>query len=1033
MLHESVESYRNLIVQVKDYAIFTTDPRGIITSWNEGCKNVLGYDRGEFIGQSIEMLFTPEAVASGVVDTELKVAAEKGSANNDRWMMRKGGERFWASGMTTGVQDDGGLVGFTKVLRDLTERKQAEERLRQSQTYLRLLIESLPQLVWTCRSDGECDYLSPQWAPYTGVPESEQLGFGWLDQLHPDDREPARAAWKRAVSENEIFDMEFRIRSADGNFRWFKARAAPLRSEEGEIIKWFGTNTDIEDQKRVEEQLRKSRERLRVERDFSDKTVDSLPGVFYLFNQQGKFLRWNKNLEEITGYDADEVAGMTPLEFIFEEDRTAVRLKIEEVFETGEANIEARLLAKGGRATTYFFTGRRIVVDGQPCLLGNGVDITELKRAEDAAAALVAIVESSDDAIIGTDLQGTITSWNKGAEKLYGYTAAEAIGRPVAMLIPPQRRDEELLVLERIREGKQIDHYETIRRRKDGTDVAVSLTASPIRNRAGDIIGGSKIARDITERKQAEEALRESEERYRLLVENAVDFAIITTDLRGRVTGWNTGAERILGYSEAEMIGQPAHVIFLPEDIERAHPEQEMRRAVSRGRSVNERWHVRKDGSRFYGSGLMMPLHSASGELRGFVKIFRDLTDQKRAQEEREQLLAREREARAEAEEANQLKDEFLATVSHELRSPLNAILGWASLLRDSRVRGEQLGRAVEIIERNAQSQARLIEDLLDVSRIVSGKLSVHMRPTILNQVVEGVVADMRPSADAKGIDLRLTESGEEINIIGDANRLQQVIWNLLSNAIKFTPDGGRIEVEMKRVGAHVELRVSDTGRGISPEFLPHVFDRFRQAYRTDAGARAGLGLGLTIVQHIIEAHGGTVMVESAGVGQGATFTVKLPVAASTPVTIPAVESRQLELKAGALPSLSGVRVLVVDDDEDARGVLSAVLGSYGAEVTTATNAAQALEILAADSPNVLVSDINMPGMDGYELIRRVRAMERERGGKIPAVALTAYARAEDRVRALQAGYQMHVPKPIEPAELEVVVATLTKSFNRSG
>ncbi len=784
MPHESVESYRNLIAQVKDYAIFTTDPRGVITSWNEGCKNLLGYDEDEFIGQHFKMLFTPEAVAAGAADKELELAAEYGSASDDRWMMRKGGERFWAGGITTGVRDGGNLMGFTKVLRDLTERKEYEERLQQSQQYFRLVAESLPHLVWTCRPDGECDYLSPQWTLYTGAPESRQLGFGWLEYVHPDDREFVIMAWNRQVNENRAYDIDFRICRADGVYRWFKARAVPLRTDQGEIIKWFGTCTDIEDHKR------------------------------------------------------------------------------------------------------------------------------------------------------------------------------------------------------------------------------------------------------------AEDLLRESEERYRLLVENAIDFAIITADLHGHVTGWNTGAERILGYSEAEMIGKPAHIIFPPEDIESAYPEKEMRQAVARGRSVSERWHIRKNGSRFWGSGLMMPLRDASGELPGkllgYVKIFRDLTAQKRAEEERERLLASEREARAEAEKANRLKDEFLATVSHELRSPLNAILGWSRLLRDPKVREDQLERALEIIERNAQSQSRLIEDLLDVSRIVSGKLSVRMRPAALDRAVEGVAGDMRPSAEAKGIDLRLTKSGAGISVIGDAERLQQVVWNLLSNAIKFTPDGGRIEVELKRVGAHVELRVSDTGRGISPEFLPYIFDRFRQANRTDAGARAGLGLGLAIVRFIVEAHGGSVTAESPGVGQGATFTVKLPIAQDRSEVVPAIESRQLQSKIGALPSLSGVKVLVVDDDEDARDVLSAVLSSFGAEVTTAADAEQALNYLAAEKPDVLVSDINMPGMDGYELLRRVRAMEHGRGGRIPAVALTAYARAEDRVQALQAGFQMHVPKPIEPAELEVVVATLASNFNRS-
>jgi PAS domain S-box-containing protein len=901
MFYEGEEFYRNLIAQVKDYAIFTADPQGVITTWNEGCKNVLGYDRDEFIGQHFKMLFTPESVILDVPNKEIEFAAKKGSASDDRWMMRKSGKLFWASGITTAVRDEAGnLSGFIKVLRDLTEQKQLEEQLRQEQLYLSMLIEGLPQLIWTFSPDGECDYLSPQWVRYAGVPESEQIGLGWLNQLHPNDRETTIAAWNRAVKEKKIFDTEHRIRRADGNYRWFKTRAVPLLSEEGEISKWFGTHTDIEDQKRVEALLRENEGRLLVERDFSNEIIDTLPGVFYLFDQQGKFLRWNKNLEEITGHSGDEIALMAPLEFIVEEDRPAVERKIEEVFVSGEANIEARLLTINGLGVPYFFTGRRIVIDGQPHLIGSGVDISERWRGEETAAYLAAIVESSDDAIISTDLQGSIKSWNRGAERIYGYTAAETIGKPVTMLHPPDRWNEEPRILELIRMGDRIDHYETLRRRKDGTDIDISLTVSPILNHVGDVIGASKTSRDITWRKRAEE--------------------------------------------------------------------------------------------------------------------------------EREQLLASERDSRSEAEEANRLKDEFLATISHELRSPLNAILGWARLLREPDMRWDQMERALETIERNAQAQARLIEDLLDVSRIVSGKLSIQMRPVTLNSTVQSAVADLRLAAETKGIDLRLTED-EEIKLIGDADRLQQVVWNLLSNAIKFTHEGGRVEVGLKRVGERAELWVRDTGRGISPEFLPHVFDRFRQATRTDARSRAGLGLGLAIVRHIVEAHGGNVTAESAGVGLGATFVCILPLVGAEQEVVPAIERQLTQLKVKATSSLKGIKVLVVDDDEDAREMLEAALNSYGAEVITAAGALNALDALASEKIDVLVSDINMPEIDGYELIRRVRAMKPEQGGRIPAVALTAYARAEDRMRALKSGYQTHMPKPVEPAELEVVVATLAKSF----
>jgi PAS domain S-box-containing protein len=1032
MSFEGEEFYRSLIAQVKDYAIFTTDSRGVINTWNEGCKNVLGYDRDEFIGQHIKMLFPPEAVASGAADQEMKVAIEQGSASNDRWMMRKGEERLWCSGITTAVRDGGGnLIGFVKVMRDLTERKRLEERLRQSQLYLSLLIENLPQLVWTGRPDGECDYLSPQWVRYTGIPESEQLGFGWLNQLHPNDRQPTMTAWNRAVEEKSAFDVEYRVRAANGNYRWFKARALPLQTAEGEVFKWFGACTDIEDQKRVEALLRESEDRLRTERDFTNEIIDGMPGVFYICDRRGKFLRWNKNLEEITGRSGAEIASMALLELIAEEDWATVERRFEEVFAHGEANIEAQLLTKNGLGVPHFFTGRRAVIDGRPHLVCNGVDVTERRRGEEAAAYLAAIVESSDDAIISADLEGTIKSWNRGAERLYGYMAPEVIGRPMTMMIVPRDREsEESRILERIKKGERISHYETVRRRKDGTEVEVSLTVSPILGQGGDVIGISKTARDISERKRAEEALRESRERFRALVE-ATAQVVWAAAPNGEAVEDSPSWRAFTGQTYEQWRGWGWLDTVHPDDREGL--AELWRQSVAEKSVVNVEYRIRHVSGEWRWTAVRaVPILNPDGSMHGWVGMNADVTERKRAEEERLLLLASERGARSEAEEANRSKDEFLATVSHELRSPLNAILGWARLLRDPGVRAGQLERALEIVERNAQAQARLIEDLLDVSRIVSGKLSLQMRPFILNSVTRGAVADLRPAAEARGVDLRLTE-GEDLHLIGDADRLQQVVWNLLSNAIKFTPEGGQTEVELKRVGERAELRVRDTGRGISPEFLPHVFDRFQQFTRADASGRAGLGLGLAIVRHIVEAHGGSVTAESPGVGQGATFICKFPLTGVEQEVIPAVERRQEQLEVGAGRPLSGVRALVVDDDPDARDMLKATLNNYGAEVTTAAAAPQALDILASERIDVLVSDINMPGMDGYEFIRRVRAMKPEQGGRVPAVALTAYARPEDRLRALQSGYQIHVPKPVDPAELGAVVAMLIKGVKGRG
>src|SRR5215813_12115680 len=394
----------------------------------------------------------------------------------------------------------------------------------------------------------------------------------------------------------------------------------------------------------------------------------------------------------------------------------------------------------------------------------------------------------------------------------------------------------------------------------------------------------------------------------------------------------------------------------------------------------------------------------------------------------RQQLLAREQDARRAAEDANRLKDEFLSTVSHELRTPLTAINGWAQMLCAGRLNAAQSARALETIVRSARSQNQLINDLLDVSRIISGKMRLDIAPLKLGSVIKAAVEAVRPAAEAKGIHLSMLLDPAAETLSGDAERLQQVVWNLLSNAIKFAPKGGRVEVKLERVNSCVEIAVADNGKGIKPEFLPHVFDRFRQEDSGVSRQQGGLGLGLSIVRQIVELHDGTVRAASEGLGKGATFTVTLPVASARAASPD--ESREeaagWRLIPQNSPSLAGVRVLFVDDEADARELVTIMLGEGGAEVRTSVSAAEALAACDEWRPDVLISDIGMPGEDGYVLMKKLRARESERGGHIPAIALTAYGRREDRLRALSVGYEYHVPKPVEPEELLAAVASLT-------
>jgi signal transduction histidine kinase len=394
-----------------------------------------------------------------------------------------------------------------------------------------------------------------------------------------------------------------------------------------------------------------------------------------------------------------------------------------------------------------------------------------------------------------------------------------------------------------------------------------------------------------------------------------------------------------------------------------------------------------------------------------------------RAEEERRQLLEREQQARMQAQAANRAKDEFLATLSHELRTPLNAILGWSRLLASGHLDGATARRAVEIIERNTRLQAQLIEDLLDISRIVTGKLRLDFRTVDVRTIAEGAIEAVRTTAEGRGIVLECDLAAADELILCDPGRMQQVVWNLLSNAIKFTPPSGRVNVRVWRDDGLVTVQVSDTGAGIQPDFLPHVFDRFRQQDPATTRKYGGLGLGLSIVRHLVELHGGTVTASSEGEGRGATFTVTVPVAPAR-----TVESTTEQLAAseaiGQLPSLAGLRVLVVDNEADARALVATVLERCGARVRTAPSAVEALALIQREPPDVLISDIAMPGEDGYDLIRKVRALDGT-ARQLPAAALTAFATASDRARALLAGYQAHLPKPVEPSELAAVVAAL--------
>jgi PAS domain S-box-containing protein len=700
-------------------------------------------------------------------------------------VQRRDGADCWLSVIGHGdFGEDGKLRGVIGMVQDISPRKAAEDALRNSEEELRALANSIPQLAWIASCDGAMTWYNERWREYTGMDEKDLLGDGRLQAFAPEALPAMLARWRLSVETGHPFEMEFPIRSHDGQYRWFLTRANPMRDAGGRILRWFGTSTDVDQVKRVQEQLREE------------------TNILELLNSTGAALVQNRELHSL----------------------------LQEV-------TDAATRISGARFGAFFYHGA-----------------------------------------------------GQASHTLSGSPPSDFQGLP-----HPQVR---------------------------------SGLAVPVLARAGEVVG----------------------------------------------------------------------TLFF------GHPEPNM---------FNERT-----------ERLVGGVAAQAGIAIDNVRM---VEAAQRAAEERKVLLDRERSARAEAERSNQMKDEFLATLSHELRTPLTAILGWSQVLRRGNRTAEEQVRGLETIERNARAQAQLIEDLLDMGRITSGKVMLDMKLLMPSVVVDAALDAVRPAADAKGIRLERDFSPTG-HVAGDANRLQQVVWNLLTNALKFTPRGGTVRISVWAHAGHVDITVTDNGVGIRHEFLPYVFERFRQADASTTRRHGGLGLGLSIVKHLVEQHGGTVSAASEGEGMGSSFTVRLPLAsgeirAQRMHSPPRADSAPLPEM--GLRDLGGLKVLLVDDEADARELISRILRDCGCTVQCAANAAEAVALARAGQYDLLLSDIGMPDVDGFELLSRIRALGPARGGALPAIALTAFARSEDRLRALETGFLDHVPKPIEPSELIATIESV--------
>jgi len=862
----------------------------------------------------------------------------------------------------------------------------------------------------------------------SGVKREEVLGkcafdlFPCLKATGEDKYYFDALAGNSVVAENRPYTI---VQSGCKGF--FDGYYSPRHDEKGEVIGGVAIVRDVTDRKIPEAAMLDEHRRLAFH-------VENTPLAVIEWDHEFKVLRWSPAAQKLFGWKAEEVLGkrFSDWEFVVAEDVDAVNqvgLRQNEGQELHGISRNRNYTKLGGILHCEWYNSALYTEAGKlVSVLSLVLDVTVATRIEEALRKSEAqyrlLFEANPQAMWVYDLTTLrFLAVNDAAVRHYGYSRAEFLDMTIRDIRPP----EDVPLLEAYLAAEDADAEdagEWRHRKKDGAIINVDITASRLNfaGRPAEFV----LVHDVTERKKAETALRISEDRYRDLVDNSHEL-ICTHDLEGRVLSVNPWAARVLGYPREAIVGINIRGGLLPEYRDR----------------FEEYLHtVKTEGS----ARGVMKVRTATGEIRlweYYNTLRTDGVEQPIVRgmahdvTERRQALKSEKEARMEAEAANRVKDEFLSTLSHELRTPLTAIMGWSDLLLHDEVELDKRRQAIETIFRNANSQCQLINDLLEVSRIITGKLRLEFVACELHSVIEAAAESIRPTAEAKGVRLQVLLEPNVGPVFGDRERLQQIVWNLLSNGVKFTGKGGLVQVTLQRINSHVEIVVNDTGVGIKSDFLPHVFDRFRQADGSTTRNYGGLGLGLAIVRHLVELHGGTAWAESAGDMQGARFTVRLPTMTSSehrPDEIlrqPAIAA--LETRERQPASLAGLRVLVIDDEVDARTLLSAMLERCGAQVVAVSSSREGLDSLQSWMPDVLIADIGMPVEDGYGFIRKVRALPRELGGHTPALALTAYARTEDRARALSEGYHVHLAKPVDRYELAAVVATLTERAETAG
>ncbi|PSN15026.1 hybrid sensor histidine kinase/response regulator [filamentous cyanobacterium CCT1] len=1007
----------NVLTSISDeFMMF--DSNWCFTYVNDRAVAALHTPRQDLLGRSIWEVF-PRLVATpfyqrlqGAVEAQTATGFELFDADAGRWLENR-------------VYPFGDGVSLLRV--DISDRKHLEQALHASQDQLDSLLNTAPASIARCRFFADrtyvLDYRSQGCEALTGYTLEELTPELWAARTFSEDSAAIADAMFEAVFEQRPITLEYRFLHKDGTVRWI-ADSLTSRRDEAQTC-WIVTmvGIDITARKQAEDDLRRSEAHLAL----AQRMAQFGSWEFYPNGQQSV---WSEAIFEQFGYDPSqtEPSYADLMQRIHPDDRQMVEQFAERaIVDHQPYALDLRVVWADG-SQRYLHLRCEPVLDAQGQLvklMGTCLDITDRKQIEvvlqESQTRLQLALQGANCGTWDYDLTSQDLVWSERCKAIFGIDSTTPMSfEAFARAIHPDDRDRVQRAVDEAIAHRQDYDVEMRTLWPNGTVRWVRSIGRVYRNQWGQPMRMAGVALDISSLKQAEATLRESEERYRMLAE-AMPQMVWMADRSG-VQYWNQRWYDYTGIPRGTALGTAGTQTVHPDEQERVMVLWQQ--ALEKGEAFEIEQRIRRhDGVYRWFINRGLPVQDSSGEVNRWVGTITDVDDKKQLEDQRARLLEQERVAREAAENANRIKDEFLAVLSHELRSPLNPILGWAKLLRTTQLSAAKTEYALETIERNARQQSQLIDDLLDVSRILRGKLILNSLPTSLTAIIDDALETVCSVSETKGVQIQTELDAAPFKVLGDPNRLKQVVWNLLSNAVKFTPAGGRVSVRLNYVENWAEIHISDTGKGIDPAFLPHVFDRFRQADSTTTRDFGGLGLGLAIAHQIVDMHSGTIHAESLGEGQGANFTVRLPVmlaAVEEPLPIPQLTNGH---------DLLNIHVMIVEDDVDSRNLITATLQHFGAQVTAFSSAADAIVALAKTQPDILISDIGMPGMDGYMLMQHLREMTS--ASEIPAIALTSYTTKIDRERIFAAGFQKHLPKPMEVAEL--IEAILALVPQRSG